>query len=244
VAYGAAPGAAYEEIASMRIPEYRDEAREITNLLAVADRSSRVLDVGCGTGRNLELLRTLGFTRVRGVDRNRALVAQNRARGFDCVTVEDLESDSTQYDLLVMSHIIEHFDHEELLTFLESYLKRLRTGGRLLIVTPLPSQAFYNDFDHTRPYLPIGLKMVFGDDLAQVQFQSKDVLSLEDLRFYSDQFRLHFYRRLFLQHANPLPLWVNRVLKLLFVLSRGAIGRRVGWMGLYRYIGRREGQSA
>jgi SAM-dependent methyltransferase len=225
----------------MKIPEYSDEACQLERIVGPLSRSSRVLDIGCGTGRNLELLQKLGFTQVRGVDLNQDLVAANRARGFDCVSVRQLEQEPSkpEYDALLMSHVIEHLEHTRLLQFIESYLQRLRPGGALVVVTPLPNRVFYNDFDHVRPYLPIGLQMVFGNDLAQVQFQAGAVLELEDIRFYRDQYRLQFYRRLYVADANPLPLWVNRALKLLFFLSRGRIGSRIGWMGRYRYNGRR-----
>jgi SAM-dependent methyltransferase len=225
----------------MKLPEYSDEARQLARLVAPLERSSRILDVGCGTGRNLEVLKKLGFTHLRGVDVNEALVAANRARGWDCLTVSELEREpaGAEYDVLVMSQLIEHFEHTRLLQFIESYLERLRRGGALVVVTPLPNRVFYNDFDHVRPYLPMGLRLVFGGELAQVQFQAGSVLELEDLRFYRDQLRLQFYRGFYVRGANPLPVWVNRGLKLLFFLSRGAIGMRMGWMGRYRYVGRR-----
>jgi SAM-dependent methyltransferase len=225
----------------MNLPEYSDEARQLARLMAPLSRSSRILDVGCGNGRNLEVLRRLGFTHLRGVDANEALVAGNRVRGWDCVTARKLDQEpaNAEYDALLMSHIIEHFEHTRLLDFMESYLKRLRTGGALIVVTPLPNRVFYNDFDHTRPYLPMGLQMVFGGESAQVQVQADAVLTLEDIRFYRDQLRLQFYRGLFVREANRLPIWVNRGLKLLFFLSRGAIGVRMGWMGRYRYQGGR-----
>lgn len=225
----------------MRLPEYNDEARQLARLLAPLDRSSRILDVGCGTGRNLALLKALGFANVRGVDVNESLVADARARGFACVSVRELtrEPAAAEYDVLLMAHVIEHFEHTKLVEFIDAYLGRLRSGGVLLVVTPLPNRVFYSDFDHVRPYLPMGLRMVFGGGLAQVQFQAQAVLELEDLRFYRDQLRLQFYRAFFVRKANPLPLWVNRVLKLLFFLSRGTIGVRMGWMGRYRHQGRR-----
>jgi len=61
-----------------------------------------------------------------------------------------------------MSHIIEHFAPHDLLPFIDSYLHRLQPGGRLIICTPLLTKNFYNDFDHVKPYQPVGIGMVFG----------------------------------------------------------------------------------
>lgn len=225
---------------AMKLPDYSHEQHELARILSIVDRGSRVLDVGCGTGRNLDLLRDLGFSRIVGVDRNPDLISSNMARGHLCFSPEMLDEEVHElFDLILMSHIVEHFDHQALLTFLGLYLRRLRVGGHLLIVTPLPHCAFYNDFDHVRPYLPMGFLMVFGEGQAQVQYQSNYVLRLQDLRFYRCPFRLQFCRAFYVRQASALPIGINRLLRLIFLLSRGVVGQRIGWMGLYEYVGPR-----
>ena len=224
----------------VKLPDLNHEHRELARLLSRIDRDSRVLEVGCGTGRNLDLLRSMGFARLLGVDRNPDLITGVLARGFTCVTPEQLDDTCKEpFDLIVMSHIVEHFTHDALLGFIETYVGRLRVGGLLVVVTPLPNSVFYNDFDHVRPYLPMGFLMVFGDALAQVQYQSRVVLRLRDLRIYRCPFRLQFFRTLYMTGATSLPLWVNRALRLVFTLSGGLIGQRIGWIGLYEYAGDR-----
>lgn len=227
--------------AGVKLPQYNHEQREFARLLSSIDRGARILDVGCGTGRNLDLLRSLGFAKLVGVDRNPDLVTGVVQRGFTCLTPEQLETENTEpFDLVLMSHIVEHFHHAELLDFLERYLKRLRIGGYLVIITPLFSSVFYNDFDHVRPYLPMGISMVFGEELAQVQYRSRTVLRLADLRFYRGPLRLQFFRAIYMNAGGGLPLWINRLLRLLFAVSGGIVGQRMGWMGLYEYAGDRD----
>lgn len=218
---------------------FSDERRRLVGLLAPIDRNTPVLDVGCGYGRNLDLLRELGFTQLTGVEKNPHLAAEVRSRGYRCLSPEQVDEEEGCYGMLLMSHIIEHFEYPDLKGFIESYLRLLCNGGSLVIVTPLFHNCFYNDFDHVKPYLPIGLNMVFGEEAAQVQFQSAYVLRLDDIDFFRDQLRVQFHPSLYLSGTKGWPIQINRLLKLLFVLSGGYVGRKIGWMGLYRYLGQR-----
>lgn len=219
---------------------FSDERRRLVRLLEPIDRDMPVLDIGCGYGRNLELLRQLGFTNLTGVEKNPQLAAEVRSRGFQCLSPEQVGQEEGCYGMLLMSHIIEHFEYPDLHEFIEDYLRLLRNGGALVIVTPLFHDSFYNDFDHVKPYLPIGLSMVFCEVGAQVQFQSTHALRLENIDFYRDQQRVRFHPSLYLPGSQAWPIQLNRLLKLLFVMSGGYMGRKIGWMGLYRHLGIRK----
>jgi len=216
---------------------FSDERKRLVKMLQPIPRDTPILDVGCGYGRNLELLRQFGFTNLTGVDINRDLVEQASARGFSCFLPEQIGEGNGEYGLLLMSHIVEHFEFTDLRMFIENYLRFLCDGGKLVIVTPLFHNNFYNDFDHVKPYLPMGFAMVFGDKSAQVQFQSNHVLQLENIDFFKDQLRVQFHPSLFLNASRGWPIQQNRILKLIYVLSMGYVGKKVGWMGVYQYMG-------
>src|SRR6266513_3193273 len=136
---------------------------------ACAASGRRVLDVGCGYGRLLALLQAAGLEPT-GVDLNPEIVAANRKAGLSCISTDEFESSNDRYDVMLMAHVIEHFDPAGLLRFMDRYLDRLIPGGRLVIATPLMSDYFYDDFDHIRPYQPSGIQMVFGEGTPQVQY--------------------------------------------------------------------------
>ena len=122
-----------------------------------------VVDLGCGRGEWLALLRTAGVT-ARGVDANAAFVAAGRARGLDMELgdalgyLEALPPDSV--DMVTAFHLIEHLDTEELLALMEAANGVLRPGGCLLLETPNPTNLvmaacdFYNDPTHRSPLPP------------------------------------------------------------------------------------------
>lgn len=194
---------------------------------------SKILDIGCGYGRRSELLRSYGF-KVIGVEVNEDIVKANLRAGLECMTASEFEQTKELYDVLLMSHIIEHFQPNDLLKFMDNYLNRLKSGGYLIIATPLNSPNFYFDFDHIKPYHPTGLDMVFGNNNAQVQYYSYNKIQLEDIWFRRVPLRLFYFRGLHVRKSNKLPLIINVGLAILFRLSLGLIGRTHGWVGLYK----------
>jgi SAM-dependent methyltransferase len=122
-----------------------------------------VVDLGCGRGEWLALLRAAGVT-ARGVDANPAFVAAGRARGLDMELgdalryLQALQPDSV--DMVTAFHVIEHLETEELLALLQGARGALRPGGCLLLETPNPTNLvmaacdFYNDPTHRSPLPP------------------------------------------------------------------------------------------
>lgn len=98
----------------------------------------RVLDVGCGNGRFLALLRDFGDPdwELVGVDFDAAAVEQCRAQGFEAhrTRVEDFAGQDGSFDLIVMLQLIEHVEDPVLLS--ERVFKLLRPGGAFVVETP------------------------------------------------------------------------------------------------------------
>ena len=223
--------------AYQRLMASEHEARVVESFvkMGLSRRSGgrgRVLDVGCGYGRYLRRLAGLGLD-VTGVDANPTIVATNRSAGLRCISPSELGDE--RFDVVLMSHVIEHFSPEPLLTFVDTYLDRIDEGGALVIATPLLSPYFYDDFDHVKPYHPLSLMMVFGPGAAQVRFYARNRVTLEDLWIRSSPLRSGPRR------GRHLPGGERRLLQLADVASAIAfhatfrlVGRKDGWVGLFR----------
>lgn len=199
--------------------------------------SFRVLDVGCGYGRYLRLLKDDGFD-VTGVETNPAIVASNRAAGLVCLEPKDLPSRGVNCDAMLFSHVIEHFAPADLVQFLDTYLDRLVPGGHVVIATPLASNNFYDDFDHVKPYQPLGLLMVFGTDDAQVQYYARNKLRLIDIWYRRSYWRINHARgRLVAGRSRRLLQAVDFLSAVAFRLTGGLLGRTDGWVGLFEKTG-------
>lgn len=217
-----------------KFADIQNEERNLMRFFAKLPRTAemKILDVGCGYGRNIKLLSGLGYN-ILGVEANEAIVEANSKSNIKCLTVAEFSKTSELYDVVLMSHVIEHFPPDKLLPFMESYLDRLKPGGFLVIITPLNSPYFYDDFDHVRPYSPIGITMVFGGNNAQVQYYGNQRMDLIDLWFRRSPFRIVNFKGRFLGGQYHLHLY-NIICVVLFRLSFHLIGRCDGWMGLFK----------
>jgi SAM-dependent methyltransferase len=121
-----------------------------------------VLEIGCGRGEFLGLLRGAGI-RAQGVDIDPGMVQLARADGFDVIeddALEFLHGDPAPgpYQGVFCAHFIEHLTPEQVVRFLEGVRRVLAPGGRLVAVTPNPgcyavlSHDFWWDPTHVRFY--------------------------------------------------------------------------------------------
>lgn len=214
-----------------------DESGKVAKTLVTISRNAEVLEVGCGFGRKLRLLRSLGFSRLCGVDKNPAVAAAARDAGFEAFDAATFETQwpGQSCDLLVLSHLVEHFTPEALYPFLNHWLRRLRVGGHLLLLSPMPGDDFYLDFDHVKPYLPQGFKDFFGQGDEQVGAYSPHVLKLRDLHYRRSPLRLRHLRCMVLKTPwAVVPRSINLASAVAFRLSGTVIGRSSGWVALFR----------
>lgn len=95
----------------------------------------RILDIGCGTGGNLETLSSFG--RAEGVDISTEALDFCRARGLDNVrqgAAETLPYESESFDLVTGLDVVEHLDDD--VAGLREMRRVLRPGGRMLLFVP------------------------------------------------------------------------------------------------------------
>jgi SAM-dependent methyltransferase len=94
-----------------------------------------VLDVGCGPGKFLQQDVRAGWRGV-GLDFSQTAVARASALGLDVRlgSLEDADLEPERFDLVRMSHVIEHLEDPE--GTVRQAFSLLRPGGRLHIATP------------------------------------------------------------------------------------------------------------
>jgi 2-polyprenyl-3-methyl-5-hydroxy-6-metoxy-1,4-benzoquinol methylase len=106
------------------------------NAMYLSVRSgAKLLEIGCGSGRQLEFLQQLGW-QVEGLDLDPAAVKVASARGLTvhAGTLKKQNFPDGSFDAVVSSHVIEHV-HDPV-GLLRECGRILKSGGRLVVVTP------------------------------------------------------------------------------------------------------------
>lgn len=173
----------------------------------------RLLDVGCGNGRYLFNLRSLGW-QVQGVELNAEGVRVCRQAGLP-VHHGDLASaafPAASFDVVTVRHVIEHIAEPH--AFMAELARVLKPGGRLLIETP-NSEAlgrawfgaawYHNDVPrHLILYAPKNLTRLaerHGLRLVEMAMETSPKAFLNSLDYVSDRrglpSRRSRWRRLF-----------------------------------------------
>ncbi len=116
---------------------YRGRRRVLAGVIAHLDlrRPARVLDAGCGSGRNMVELAALG--EVSGIDVSPMSVAVARDRNVGEAVVGDVEElpfEDDSFDFAVCLDVIEHLEDDR--TPLRELRRVVAPGGTLLITVP------------------------------------------------------------------------------------------------------------
>jgi O-antigen chain-terminating methyltransferase len=150
----------------------------------LAKTHAPLIDVGCGRGELLDLLRSRGV-KARGIDVNRAMVDVCRERGLDAEQADAVSYLERQADGsvggLVAIQVVEHFEPAYLLRFLETAHHAMKPGAPLVLETINPAcwmaffETYIRDLTHQRPLHPDTLRYLVqasGFTSVDVQFRA------------------------------------------------------------------------
>lgn len=126
---------------------------------SIADKNSRLLDIGCGEGRGLDALVKLDFKQVFGVDISPDKIAKARSKGYliyeyDFHKLTELPLLAKSFDYTFCSHTLEHaYDIELALKSIEFVTKK-----QLHFIVPVgETKEEVNKYNpsHTHPFASI-----------------------------------------------------------------------------------------
>ena len=169
------------------------------------EKRKSVLDIGCGRGEFLELMKEAGVP-ARGVDISPELVAACRAKGLEAEAADAfaflpaLQDESL--DGIFCAHLIEHLEPARLPELIRLAAAKLRRGGLIAIETPNPeclatlASYFYLDPTHQRP-VPAALLGFYLEEAGfgriEVRWLSPAIESMPSLEELPEDFRAAFF---------------------------------------------------
>ncbi len=152
-----------------------------------------VLDVGCGRGELVGLLREAGIE-ARGIDADADMVAYAQGEGLpveQADAVAHLEAaDDGSLGAIMLAQVVEHLPPPVLVRVLELAAAKLRPGGLLIAETinplsPLALRHYFADLTHAQPLVPETLELLarqagFGETEIRYLNEPADRLSEPD----------------------------------------------------------------
>lgn len=153
------------DIVRARVEPYVD----IVTSAGAGSEESPVVDVGCGRGEWLELLKERGL-HAFGIDLNDEFTESASVQGLKVIhgdaIVELRELPSGSVGAVTSMHLVEHLPFDKVVALIESASAALRDGGVLILETPNPENIdvathyFYMDPTHRNPLPPEMLRWV------------------------------------------------------------------------------------
>ena len=136
-------GRFYEDLQKNNNWYYAKNRWEHRKGIDLIDDNDKVLEIGCGDGVFLEMLRQKGVKNTTAIELNESVVAELNKKGYTVFneTIETFApSHREAYDVVCFFQVLEHI--YDIKSFLDSALQTLKKGGRIIIAVP-----------HNNPYL-------------------------------------------------------------------------------------------
>ncbi|MDJ0898541.1 MAG: class I SAM-dependent methyltransferase [Xenococcus sp. MO_188.B8] len=133
------------------------------------DKSTPILDIGCGSGQFTYFLNKEGYKSTTGIDIDAQQIelAQSLGLNCHCAEVEEYLRDQIQsYGVISMLDILEHFTWKELYPIMELVREKLTIGGKVIVsvpnaASPLGLSTRYSDITHETSFSPASLSELF-----------------------------------------------------------------------------------
>jgi 2-polyprenyl-3-methyl-5-hydroxy-6-metoxy-1,4-benzoquinol methylase len=145
-------------------------ARRLIRRTIPADRGIRLVDLGCGYGRLLLALKSMGYTNYVGVDGSESQLSVGRQLGLEGLILDDIQTflratPDKCFDVVTAIDLLEHLEKSELIKTLDQILRILRPNGRLVLHLPNAEGIFgnrirYDDMTHEMAFTKTSLRQV------------------------------------------------------------------------------------
>jgi O-antigen chain-terminating methyltransferase len=173
----------------------------------VGSKNSPILDIGCGRGEWLELLKEQNFN-ATGIDINKIMIKICKDLKLNVIAEEGLDYLKNIKDCSIGAvtgfHLIEHYEFDCLVELFKESFRVLSPGGLVIFETPNPNNLlvgscnFYLDPTHNKPLPSLLVKLLleihgFGNINIMNLHPTKVISKIEEdnsinLKIFNDHF--------------------------------------------------------
>lgn len=163
---------------------------KVNNIADLCQSATTVLDIGCGNGAIISRMADVGFgSAYTGLDISSSAIEAARGRRLERATFnvfdgDHIPFDDGSFDLVVMSHVVEHLEHPRRLI-----QEAARVGRRVFIEVPcehtmrLPRDYAPDNVGHINFYTPTTIRRLVQTCGLTVEKQLTRGVSLDVMRY-------------------------------------------------------------
>jgi len=121
------------------------------------DKSSKILDAGCGNGGFIYWINELGYSNANGIDISKEMIDLGKSLKINNISQTDiyehLQNNKYNFDVIFCRDVLEHLAKPEVFEMFKLFNDSLKVGGKIIVqvpngFSPNYSKIFYSDFTH------------------------------------------------------------------------------------------------
>lgn len=193
------------------IKSRQDLIRKILKKYFNEKKDLKILDAGCGTGFNFEVLSEFGD--VYGVDLSQTGLEECKKLNYKSLELKDVNKLNYEnyFDVVIAIELIEHIENDE--ETIANFKKYLKNDGLLIITTPAFKFLWSKDDElamHKRRYSKKRLKNILKNSGLKIEY-----LGYRYFLFFLPASLIFFIQKKRKKKKNSLeytPKWINKTL--------------------------------
>jgi len=181
-----------------------------------SNKNLKILDIGCGAGQLLYLLKLNGYKNIEGVDIGKEQIELTQNLGIKATHIKDLKNflqkNISNWDIIILSQVIEHFPKDKVVSYLKAIYNALKGNGMVIILTP-------------NMQILTGLYQRYINFTHEVGFSERslykvlEVAGFKNIKIYGDKLKIRL-RPKFLVWYLLRNIWF-KILRFIFILEKG-----------------------
>jgi 2-polyprenyl-3-methyl-5-hydroxy-6-metoxy-1,4-benzoquinol methylase len=156
----------YEDLQNKRNNYYSSVRNEFLYAKNNINRESHILEIGAGNGFFAELINADNYI---GLEFNDNAIKDAQLKGISLIK-KNIECFSQEtklnFDIVCSFHVLEHVSNPN--SFIESAIKVLKKGGKLIIAVPCNNSIYSNNVNHTLNLPPHHVNRFFIDTMKKI----------------------------------------------------------------------------